>query len=385
MKYRASMRLLLIAIVLGAAAFGVWVILDTDPAPRKQSQPPLAPLVRVLSTTPADHAIRIDAHGSVSAAEQLAVRPQVGGQLLELHPAFEPGGVIPAGEQLFQIDPTDYRLQVQTAEAAIAKARAELDIEQGRRKVAAEELRLLEGSVKIDRSSRALALRAPQLKQVRAELMRAENELEKASTELSRTRAEFAHDVVVLEREKVTGEIVAARDIIGVVARADRFWVELQVPPSLLARLRARKDDGAGAKVSIYSQGHEYPAEVTRIRAELSGNSRLAGVLAEVNDPLGKHSANQGRPPLLIGAYVEAQVDAGMLQNVLAVPRNALQDNNRLWVVDADRRLQVHQVEPVFIGEETVYIPPLEAGEHVLLGNPSGLVPGSEVRVQEAP
>jgi len=385
MKKSFPVRGFLIAAVVGISALGVWTILDTDPAPRKEREPALAPLVQVLDGLPADHALQIDAHGSVRAADTLVIRPQVGGQLLELHPAFEPGGVIPAGEQLFAIDQTDYLLQVETAEATIAKARADLDIEQGRRRVAAEELRLLEGSLTIDDSSRALALRKPQLKQARAELMRAQNLLEQAQTELSRTRYRLPHDVVVLQRDKVPGEILAARDSIGRVARADRFWVELQVPPEYLPRLIPRDEGTPGAQVNIIHQGHVYPAEITRIRAELSENSRLAGVLAEVSDPLGKQPANRDRPPLLIGTYVEAQIGAGTLSGVLAAPRTALQDNNRLWVVDANQNLQVREVDPVYAGEETVYLSPLDEGERILLSSPHGLVPGSKVRVQEKP
>jgi RND family efflux transporter MFP subunit len=384
MKNAALNRLVVVLGVSALAAFGAMRIMDTDPAPRKTPTAPLAPLVRVLDAQPADHRLQISAHGNVNTADQLAIRPQVGGQLLKLHPNFEPGGVIPAGERLFQIDPTDYQFQIAAAEAAIAKARADIDIEQGKRKVAAEELRLLEGSVSLDEASRPLALRAPQLEQVRAELMRAQNQLEQARTELARTHAELPHDLVVLSRDKVPGEILAARDSIGSVARADRFWVELQIPPTLLSRLRARSSEQPGAMVSIVHQGQTYQAEITRIRAELSDNSRMAGVLAEVADPLGMLPANRNRTPLLIGSYVEARIDAGTLPNTLAIPRTALHNNSRIWLIDADQRLQVRSVEPVYVDEDTVYLNPLDLGEQVLLSSPSGLVPGSKVRIQGA-
>jgi len=383
MKYAATVRVLLILSVLGLTALAVKQILDTEPPTRKKAPASLPPLVRVLDAQPTDHLLRIGVHGSVNAADRLAIRPQVGGQLLRLHPAFEPGGVIPAGEGLFEIDPTDYQFQVSAAKAAIAKARADLDIEQGKRKVAAEELRLLEGSVKFDTPSRSLALRAPQLKQVRAELMRAQNQLEQAETELARTKAVLPYDVVVLERDKVPGEILAARDSIGSVARANRFWVELQIPPALLPRLQARTEALAGARVEVLSQGQTYQAEITRIRAELDDDSRQAAVLAEVADPLGNQPEHRNRAPLLIGSYVEARVDAGTLPNTLAVPREALQDNGRLWLVDADQVLRVRTVNPVHVSEETVYLEPLGEGERILLGSPSGLVPGSKVRIRE--
>jgi len=385
MNKNTLLRLLLLCLVIGLASWGVLLILDREP-PRRVERPQAAPpLVEVLLAQPGAHALSSHVHGTIRAMQALHVRPEVGGRLLSLHPAFEPGGLIPAEETLFELDPTDHQLQVNAAKAALAKARAEVKIEQGRRKVASEELRLLQDSITIDEASRALALRAPQLEQVRAEVLQAQNALEEAQIRLQRTAGRFAQDVVVLSRDKVPGEILAARDSIGRVARADRFWAELQVPVSLLPRIQARTATQPGSRVEILSQGHAYPAEVTRIRAELSDTSRLAGVLAEIQDPLGRLSANRDRPPLLIGSYIEARIDAGTLDHALAVPRSALQDNSRIWVVDANDRLTVRTVTPLYLGPDMAYLPPLGQGERVLLGNPAGLVPGGKVRTGDSP
>jgi len=378
------LRLLLLGLVIGLAAMGVKLILESEP-PRRAERPPAAPpLVDVLTLQPGTHVLRSTVHGSIAAMHALHVRPEVGGKLLSLQAAFEPGGLIPAGETLYELDPTDYQLQVNAAKAALAKARAEVEIEQGKRKVASEELRLLEGSVKLDDASRELALRAPQLKQVRAEVLQAQNTLEEANTRLQRTSGRLEQDAVVLSRDKVPGEILAARDSIGQVARADRFWAELQVPVPLLSRIQSRTADRPGSRVQVLSQGQIYPAEVTRIRAQLNDSSRLAGVLAEVQDPLGRLPANRDRPPLLIGSYVEARIELGTLDHAVAIPRAALHDNSRVWLVDGENRLQVRTVEPLHLGPDMAYLAPLDAGERVLTGSPAGLVPGSEVRTREA-
>ena len=91
----------------------------------------------------------------------------------------------------------------------MAKAQATITLERGRRVVAREELESLQGSLQIDPASRALALRKPQLRQVQAELAAAENQLQRAQLDLGRTRVALPHDVIVLERERVGGEVVA--------------------------------------------------------------------------------------------------------------------------------------------------------------------------------
>lgn len=376
-------RLVVILGVIGLVTAGVDWILDTPSPAREKRQPPPAPLVRVLEVTPADHTLVSVAHGEVRAADLLEIRPQVGGQLQYLHPAFEPGGVIPAGQQIFEIEPADYQLAVASAEAALARARADLEIEQGRRKVAREEMRLLGDSISIDPASRELALRAPQLQQVRAQILQAENALAEARTQLARTRLAMPFDLVVLSRDKVSGEVLAERERIGEVARADRFWVELQVPPVLLARLQARKPDAPGATVRVRYLGWEYPAEITRILPNLGSDSRLARVLAEVSDPLGKRPDSGDRPPLLIGSYVEAEIDSGSLEQVIEIPRSALHDNSRVWFITPDNRIEVGKVAPVHVGDEHVYLAPQAGMQRILLSNPSGLVPGADVRIQQ--
>jgi RND family efflux transporter MFP subunit len=381
MNTRLAPRLLLIALLCAGFAWGTWAILQNPPPARKPRTEAPLPLMRVLASQPSDHPLLSRVYGTVQAAHAMTVRPQVGGRLQRLHPAFEPGGVIPAGEPLYQIDPSDFDLAIKAAQADLAKVRADIEIEQGRRKVAAEELRLLEGSIKVDAGSRELALREPQLRQVRAELLSAQNALEEARLQRQRTQASLPYDAVVLSRARVGGEVVAARDSLGEVAQADRFWISLQVPQQLLRRLHARTGDRPGSPVTVIANGVEYPAEVTRILAELSPDSRLARVIAEVQDPLGKQ--HPGRPPLLIGSYVEADIDSGSLADSIAVPRSALRDD-RVWVADANDRLQVRDVKVLFTGPETAYLAPLPPGDRVLMTPPVGLAPDTPVRVEVA-
>ena len=91
------------------------------------------------------------------------------------------------------------------------------------RVVAREELQSLQGSLNVDAESKALALRKPQLRQVEAELAAARNRLQRAELDLARTEITLPFDVVVLQRSRVTGEVVAARELVGQVSRADEY------------------------------------------------------------------------------------------------------------------------------------------------------------------
>lgn len=375
MKAPTLARLGLIIAVTAAFAAAGWHLMTTAPQGKRERPAAPVPLVDVVESRPYSHSLTLDAAGPVISAQELEIRPQVGGRIVALHRDFEPGGRIPAGETVLRIEPDDYRLAVTAAEAEIAKARAAIALEQGRRIVAREELASLGDSLRVDAASQALALRDPQLKVVQAELAAAENRLAQASLDLARTELRLPFDVVVLERTRVADEVVAARELIGRVTRADRYWVELRVDPAMLPRLRARAGDTPGSRVVVHEAGAQIEGEVVRLRADLAEGSRLAGVIAAV--PAGGDGAR-----LLLGSYVEAQIDAGAMPEAVAVPRRAVRDNDRVWVVDETGRLQVRDAEVVWSSRQRVLLAAgsLHTGDRVVVSRVSGLVPGSTVR-----
>lgn len=379
---RIYSRWLLGIVIAGTFAASVYGLLQPDSKPPKPPATPPVPVVDVARQDLGNHSVTLAAHGSVKAAELIEVRPDVGGRILSLHPDFEPGGLIPAEQTLLRIDPADYELAVAQARADVARAEADIQIELGKSKVAREEIKLLQNAPALDAQSRALTLRKPQLAQVRATLAGARSQLDQAELELQRTTLALPYAVVVLERQRVAGEVVAARELIGQVARADRFWVELRVSPAEIRNLQPENSRDP-ITVDLNANGESYGGHIIRVRADLAADTRLAGVLVEVGDPLGLKSQHAGRQPLLIGSYVRARIDAGIRQHTLKVPSHLIRDNQRLWVVDADDRLQVREIQALGkSGTDTLLRPTLEQGDRILVGSAKGLIPGSAVRVR---
>lgn len=369
-------RLLIFVLVASGFGLGVGHLMSSAPESKRERPPAPVALVDVIDSTAAAFALTLDAAGTVVSAFELEVRPQVGGRIVSLHPDFEPGGRIAANSTILQIEPDEYILAVTAAEADIAKARAALELEKGRRVVAREELNLLQDSITVDTASRALALRKPQLRQVQAELGVAENRLERAQLDLRRTELRLPYDVLVLERTRVVGEVVAARELVGRVTRADEYWVELKTRPRLMQRLVARNGGSPGSAVVVQDGARRFEGEVVRIRADLAPGSRLGGVIVAVpaENPAGER--------LLLGSYVQAQIQAGTMDRVIQVPRRAVRDNDRIWVVDAEERLQVRPAEVVWESGQRLLLhaDSVQAGDRVVVSRVSGLVPGARVR-----
>ena len=84
------------------------------------------PLVRVVSATVQDVPRYLDEIGRNAAFESVTITPQVTGRVDERH--FQDGENLAKGQLLFVIDPRPYKAQVDSAQAALAQAKAALDL-----------------------------------------------------------------------------------------------------------------------------------------------------------------------------------------------------------------------------------------------------------------
>jgi multidrug efflux pump subunit AcrA (membrane-fusion protein) len=118
--------------------------------------------------------------------------------------------------------------------------------------------------------------------------------------------------------------------------------------------------------------------EIVRIRADVASNSRLAGVIVEI--PVDREI----RKRLLIGSFVEARIDAGRIDGAIRVPRRALRDNGRVWVVDSDSLLQVRNADVLWENDQSLLLSPvdLQPGDRIVVSRVTGMVPGAEARVR---
>jgi len=88
------------------------------------SMPP--PLVTVATARAQDVPRYLDEIGRNTAFESVTITPQVGGRIVERH--FQDGENLRKGQLLFVVDPRPYKAQVDSAQAAVAQAKAALDL-----------------------------------------------------------------------------------------------------------------------------------------------------------------------------------------------------------------------------------------------------------------
>ena len=127
-----------IAILVGGVGTMVALIKSRKPAPQIDT-PERALRVDVIAVSFKDVPVEITGLGEVRSRDVVQIAPEVPGRIVSVHPDLEIGGLIPAGEVLFEIDPRDFQARydqsnasVSQLENTIARLKKQYSIDQGR-------------------------------------------------------------------------------------------------------------------------------------------------------------------------------------------------------------------------------------------------------------
>ncbi len=271
--------------------------------------------VETVSFLPGNYPARIQVMGSVIPDREVFLKSKVGGEVVFISPKFVRGGVIKKGEVLVRLDDSDYTIEIQKAQSTLEKAQSDLSLELGNQKIAKEEYKLISKVSKNKVVATDLALRKPQLTQARAVVKSAQADLEKARLNLSRTIVRVPFNSLALSKNVDLGSLVSAQESIATLVNTDTFHVEALVPPDLLGVLLIDAHAGSRAVVqSPYSQ-QTWPARIIRTTGKIASESRMAGVLAAVKDPLNLTSKGTGQP-LMLDDYVIVDIEGKMYEDM---------------------------------------------------------------------
>lgn len=372
-------------LIVGGALLLSAILVLTAPETKRTPGERVAPAVVIEPIERTDYKRLVDAYGTTMPAREVAIAPQVSGRIVDVSPRLVEGGIVTEGEVLFRIETADYELAVQRARADLDQARADLALEQGRQVVAEREWALFgNNEVAGQGSDRALALRKPQLEQAQARIAAAESELRRAELDLDRTQVKAPLTALVTSESLDIGHIVSAGTPVANLVGVGEFWVRASVPLSALAALQERGGEHADVRVSLeLAFGREAVREGRFLRSlgRLDPNSRMAGILIAVDDPLGLKSG----PRIPLSSYVRVQLAAGIIPDSVRIPRAGLRANSTVWVVGADNRLQVREVEVLWRAESEIAVRDVfREDERLIVSNLNDPLPGIDVRPQLA-
>jgi len=377
----------LLPFVIIAVGFGLAALLIKT-GPQVESKPVnfLPPLVRTVDVKPMSIQLSTNTHGTVVPRTESELTPEVSGRVLAVSDSMVSGGFFTRGQELLTIDPLDYEVALEEARARLARAESDLA---NAKKAYARQLDLARkqstSASQQDDALNRLRIAEATLREVMAKLSRAKRDI-------GRTRVVAPYDGRVRTEKVDVGQFVNRGAPIATIYATDFAEVRLPIQDEELAYLNLPEmlsgtNTGRSSSVVLRSKfggkSHEWLGEVVRTEGELDPRTRMVNVIASVPTP---YDQMNGKPPLSVGLFVEAEIMGARFDDIVVLPRSALRANQSVYIIDAENRLRFREVEILRIAEDEVFINGgLNPGDKVCLSPLSTPVEGMRVRLSENP
>ena len=384
MKHKKTI-LICLAILLVAGGVTAFIFLTEPTASPSGATKETAMLVETVSVQRGTFQPTVVATGTVQPSRDITLSPRVSGEIVELARGFTPGGFVKKGEVLMQIDPADYRNSLQLRKSDLRQVAADLKIEQGRQDVARQDYELVEDMVSLD--SKDLVLREPQLNAVKASLEAARAAVNQAELNLQRTTIRAPFDAQVLSRNANLGSQVAPGNDLGRLVGREEYWVVVTLPVSKIPYISLPKAQQQGSEVRIYDRKawkkEQYrTGYVSQLVGALEDQTRLARLLVSVPDPLAYQS--DSLPALIINSFVDVNIRADSLSDVIRLSRDYLRENETVWVMN-EEKLQIRAVDITFRDAKYAYIAEgLQDEDRAVTTNLATVTEGAKLRTKSS-
>ncbi len=361
-----------------------WYVATAEPPSQRRFQAP-PPQVDVRPLVIRDFQTTLHSQGTVRARTESSLIPEVRGRIVRISENFQEGAFFEEGDVLLEIDDRDYQAELIVAEAALAQAELTLMQEEARYEQAEKDWERLNPG----QEANPLTLRQPQIRQARAAAASAKARLATAQLNLERTKITAPFSGRILSKSVDVGQFVSTGNELARIYAVDTAEVRLPLTASQFALLRlpstyrgSSPTLSSGPKVTLRAsfggQDHFWQGRVARAEGSIDELSRQIFVVAQVEDPYG-HSV-EGRPPLKVGTFVQAEIQGAVLSDVFVLPRNLLRENSYVLVVDGQNRLSRRPVEVIWeTDKEIVVSSGVQAGDLICLTNVPYAVEGGTV------
>jgi len=309
------------------------------------------------------------------------VRPQVNGIVAKR--LFTEGGMVKAGEPLYQIEDASYRAQANSARAQLARAEATANAARlSARRIG--ELAKVE-AVSTQDNENAIAA----LKQAEADVGAARASLDAANVTLGYARITAPISGRIGKSSVTQGALVSAgqANALATVQQLNPIYVDLTQSASELLQLRrelasGRLQDNQTLPVTILLDDgtefdHKGTLEFSEVSVDPTTGSYALRVKVENPDQV-----------LMPGMYVRAQVGSGVRENAILVPMQGIardpKGDTSAMVVGKDDKVEVRQVKVSrSLGDKWLVEDGLKAGDKVIVEGLQKIQPGMPVQATE--
>ena len=346
MSPKIKRSLLIVGLIVAALVISS-LLGKMKPPPQKKEASIVELVVETMILEEHTVGFEIRSQGTVKPRTETILSAEVAGTITRVSPKFVAGGVFREGEELLQIDPTNYRVAVEQAQALLEQRQIEYD---GAKKLKAQGYR---AEAELASAAAALAL-------ARTELVRANRNLERTSIKLP-------YAGIVRSKEVDIGQYVNPGSRLAVTFAIDYAEVRLPLADSDLAFVElpsvadvANELQARGPRVVLTATQRGEPAEwiarIVRTEGIVDEKSRVTYAVARIEDPYVMNTDGDFRAPLPMGTFVQARIDGNVVEDVIRLPRSAIRGNGQVVFVDDEDRLRIRSVDVLRADADYAYL-----------------------------
>ncbi len=347
--------------------------------PRADQTAAPRPQVSVVTLQPSSRPYIRELPGRIAPTRVAEVRARVAGIVLER--SFQQGADVRAGDVLYRIDPVRFQVELDAAEAALAKAQAVHDqAEQQAKRVE----KLISGQAA---SQAQYEIAVATFRQAQADVAARKADVARVKLDLDYTSVRSPINGRIGRALVTEGALVGQGEAthLATVHQLDPVYADFTQSAGDLQQLRRDLESGAleqvepdAAKVRlVLDDGTLYPLAGKLLFSDASvdpgtGQVTLRG---EFPNPKGE---------LLPGMYVRVQIQQGTDGDALAVPQQAVQRNDtggsEVYVVRPDNRAVIKPMRAGrVVDEQWLVLDGLDPGDRVVVEGFQKFEPGDVV------
>lgn len=374
-----------IGIMLGCILFAAMLL--RTPTVVEEAAPEIIPVsVRVAEVRAESIQLSVESQGKVQASQIASISAPVAGPVEWVSPAMEAGGFVSSGEPLLRLESSDFETAKARSLAAMQQAQAEATFASNELERLGELAdKRLASDAQLQDARRTADVNAARLADAQASFRQAELDLERVTI-----RAPF--DAVIQSRDVELGQYVNRAQTVAVLLGADE--VEVRVPLAIRQLgfldvplgMRGELADEVAPDVTLkgFYGGDEYTwaGKLVRTEAVIDPNSNTVQTIIRVRQPsAGVSPGKTADIPLPIGLYVQAHIEGRLVDDLIALPRSVIRNNNQVLVVDAENKMYYRDVDIYRLEEDRVLISGgILPGEFICMSPIQAVVNGMSVQ-----
>ncbi|HEY0850401.1 MAG TPA: efflux RND transporter periplasmic adaptor subunit [Bradyrhizobium sp.] len=320
--------------------------------------------------------------GRIAPTRVAEVRPRVSGIIVER--LFHQGSEVKAGDPLYRIDPRPFDVEVQSTEAALARAKAVLEQATGHANRVGTLYR--EKAAPEAKNEEAVAA----LRQAQADVAARKADVARAHLNLDYATIRAPIDGIVGAAHVSEGALVVQNDStsLATIQQLDPIYADFTQSVTEMHQLRRALDTGELDRIApdamkvrlVLDDGELYPLPGKLLFSEAKVDAHTGQVTLRGEFPNPKRE-------LLPGMYVRVQIEQGIDSDAIAVPEQAIQRNSgggsEVFVVKEDGRVAIRPVKTGALQDGMWFVTDgLKSGDRVVVEGFQKFTPGDRVRTQ---